>query len=146
MLEAFKKKKSLCSAQFKEFPIIIHSKIGEKPFKRRDSLQRRQITCHPPPCPAILPSATSVVRTSHKSQTTMSQSKEPAIPPKYCKLTSRRWFNCAVCYNRFKTRFSFNEHIKNDTHMLATGPEGVEGIFVGEFMLLPDRSKPVDED
>ena len=32
------------------------------------------------------------------------------------------------------------------THLLATRPADVEGIFVGEFMLLLDRSKPVDDD
>ena len=45
-----------------------------------------------------------------------------------------------------KTRISFKEHIKSGTNLLATGPKGVEGIFVREFMLLLDRSKPVDED
>ena len=56
-----------------------------------------------------------------------------------------RWFCCAVCYITFKTRFSFKEHMKNGAHLLATGPAGVEGIFLREFMKLLDRSKPVDE-
>ena len=62
------------------------------------------------------------------------------------KLMARRWFRCAVCYITFKTRFSFKEHMKSGTHLLATGPAGVEGIFVGEFILLLDRSKLVDKD
>ena len=62
------------------------------------------------------------------------------------KLMARRWFRCAVCYITFKTRFSLKEHMKSGTHLMATGPAGVEGIFVGEFMLLLDRSKPVNDD
>ena len=59
---------------------------------------------------------------------------------------ARRRISFAICYITFKTRFSFKEHMKSGTHLLATGPAGVEGIFVGEFMLLLERSKPVDED
>ena len=36
--------------------------------------------------------------------------------------------------------------MESGTHMLATGTAGVEGMYVGKFMLLLDRSKPVDED
>ena len=59
---------------------------------------------------------------------------------------ARRWFPCAVCYITFKTRFSFKEHMKSGTHLLATGPAGIEGLFVGEFMVLLDRSNAVDKD
>ena len=40
--------------------------------------------------------------------------------------------------------FSFKEHMKRGTHLLATGP--VKGMFVGEFRLLLDRSSAGDED
>ena len=36
--------------------------------------------------------------------------------------------------------------MKSGTNLLATGPAGVEGIFVSDFILLLDRSKPVNED
>ena len=62
------------------------------------------------------------------------------------KLMARRWISCAVCYPTFKTRFSFKELMKSDVHLLTTGPEGVEGMFVGEFILLLDRSSVGDKD
>ena len=36
--------------------------------------------------------------------------------------------------------------MKSGTHLLATGPVGVEGIVVGESVLLLDRSNAVEED
>ena len=43
-------------------------------------------------------------------------------------------------------RLIFGKHMKSRTHLLANLPAGVEGMFVGEFMLSLDRSKHVDED
>ena len=43
-----------------------------------------------------------------------------------------------ICYIPFKTRISFNEHMKRGAHLLALGPAGVEGRFVREIMLLLD--------
>ena len=54
--------------------------------------------------------------------------------------------SCAICYITFKTRFSFKKHIKSGTNLLATGPAGVKGGFVWEFMLLLDGCSGGDED
>ena len=47
-----------------------------------------------------------------------------------------RWISCAIWYFTFKTGFSFKEDLKSSAHLLATGPAGVKGRFVGEFMML----------
>ena len=54
-------------------------------------------------------------------------------------MIAQRWFRCTVCYITFKTRFMFKGHMKNGTHLPPTGPEGVEGIFGREFILLLDE-------
>ena len=43
-------------------------------------------------------------------------------------------------------RFSFNEQIKSGAHLLAPGPAGVKGGFVGEFLLLLDGKSVAYED
>ena len=52
------------------------------------------------------------------------------------KLMSHRMISFVFCYIAFKTRISFKKHMKRDAHLLAPGPEDVEGGFVREFMLL----------
>ena len=54
--------------------------------------------------------------------------------------------SCAISYVTFKTRFTFKEHTESGAKLLATGPVGVMGRFVVEFMLLLDGSSVEDED
>ena len=51
---------------------------------------------------------------------------------------AHRRISFAICYITFNTRFSLKEHMKSEAHLLAPGPAGVKGRFVGEFMLLLD--------
>ena len=62
------------------------------------------------------------------------------------KLMARRRISFVICYSSFKTRFSFNEHIKSGAHLLAPGPADVEGRFLREFMLMLDGISVGDED
>ena len=54
------------------------------------------------------------------------------------KLTAHRRISFAICYITFKARINIKDHMKRVAHVLATGPAGVEGGFVGELMLLLD--------
>ena len=54
-------------------------------------------------------------------------------------MIAQRWFRCTICYITFKTRFIFKGHMKSGIHLPPTGPEGVDGIFGREFMLLLDE-------
>ena len=40
--------------------------------------------------------------------------------------------------NAFKTRISFEKHMKRGAHLLAPGPKDAKGGFVREFILLLD--------
>ena len=54
------------------------------------------------------------------------------------KLITHRRISFTICYITFNTRFSLKMHMKSEAHLLAPGPAGVKGRFVGEFMLLLD--------
>ena len=43
------------------------------------------------------------------------------------KLMARRRISFVICYIAFKTRISFKKHMKRGAHLLAPGPEDVEG-------------------
>ena len=43
-----------------------------------------------------------------------------------------------ICYIIFKTRISLKEHMNRGAYLLATGPAGVEGMFVRAIMLMLD--------
>ena len=54
------------------------------------------------------------------------------------KLYAHRRISSVICYITFKTRISFNEHMKRGAHLLAPGAAGVKGRFVKEIMLFLD--------
>ena len=55
------------------------------------------------------------------------------------KMKAHRRISFVVSYITFKTRISFQEHLKGGAHLLALGPAGVEGRFVRKIMLLLDE-------
>ena len=61
------------------------------------------------------------------------------------KLMARRRISFVICYIAFKTRISFKKHMKRGAHLLAPGPEDVEGGLVREFMLLLDGTNHTRE-
>ena len=54
------------------------------------------------------------------------------------KLQAHQRIRFVICYNTFKTRISFKEHMKRGAHLLAPGPSGIKGRFVREIMLSVD--------
>ena len=54
------------------------------------------------------------------------------------KLMAHRKISFVICYIAFTTKISFKKHMKRVAHLLAPGPEDVEGGFVREFMLFLD--------
>ena len=62
------------------------------------------------------------------------------------KLMARRRIIFAICYITIKTKFSFKEHMKSGSHLLAPRTAGVKARFVEEFMLLLDGNSVGDED
>ena len=47
------------------------------------------------------------------------------------KLKARRSIICVTYYMTLKTRFSFKEHMKSNTRLLAPGPTGAKDGFAG---------------
>ena len=139
-------KKLIVCHSFEHFPWSYTSKTYGKAFGRGHSPPRHRIIWQWPPCPAPWPSATTVARTSQESpahtwEVHGASQRFKILQDRYlAKLMANRWISCSVCYITFKTRFSFNGQMTSSTPLLATGPAGVEGRFLGEFMILLDGS------
>ena len=54
------------------------------------------------------------------------------------KLMACSRISVVIYYIAFMTRITFKKHMKRGAHLLAPGPEDVEGGFMREFMLLLD--------
>ena len=145
----------LCPAQLCAFPITVHLRDLWKSL-----WERRQ----PPEAPEHLPLAAMPCSPAQCHHCRRNFTRNSSLPKhmlvvhgagrpskilqnRYlAKLMACRRMSFAICYITFKTRISFKEHMKSGTHLLAPGPAGVEGRFMGEFMLLLDGISMGDED
>ena len=73
-----------------------------------------------------------------------------ALRDKYlARVRGRRSVSCATCNIPFKTKSYFKEHMKKKqigSQLLAPGPAGVDGRFMGKFMVVLDGSSMGDKD